>query len=76
MIQSLVVGAIIATMAASQSQLQKDTYPRFTEVMEDFAEDYTWEPIEMTTDDDYVLTSFLITSKDDENEMDNPPVLI
>jgi len=75
MIQSLVVAASVATMAACQTALQMKNYSRFTAAMESYTEDYTWEPIELTTDDDYVLTSFMITGKE-EKSMKNPPVLI
>ncbi len=38
-------------------------------------EKYQWEPIELTTPDGYVLTSFII-SKAYNEEMPNPPVII
>ena len=35
---------------------------------------YQWEPIEFTTLDGYILTSFMITLRN--QEMENPPVMV
>lgn len=37
------------------------TYPRFADAMTKFG--YDWEPMTVTTDDDYILTTFHITGK-------------
>ena len=36
--------------------------------------DYEWDPIEFTTEDGYILTSFIISKKGEE--MRNPPILV
>jgi len=43
--------------------------------MRSYEAEYQWEPIEMTTDDGYTITSFIITLAFDE-KMPNPPVII
>ena len=42
--------------------------------MAEYEEDFEWEPIEFTTEDGYILTSFIIKKKDQKNI--NPPVLV
>ena len=50
---------LLATLAECQSATQKTNYPRMDEAMKSFT-DYTWTPVEFTTDDDFILTSFMI----------------
>ena len=42
--------------------------------MAEYEDDFEWEPIEFTTEDGYILTSFII--KKIGHEMGNPPVLV
>lgn len=42
--------------------------------MTEYANEYTWEPIEFRSDDNYILTSFII--KAIGVEMNKPPVLV
>ena len=42
--------------------------------MAEYEEDFEWEPIEFTTEDGYVLTSFIIKKIGQKNI--NPPVLV
>ena len=42
--------------------------------MAEYKEDFEWEPIEFTTDQGYVLTSFIV--KKIGHDMGNPPVLV
>ena len=43
--------------------------------MSPFESDYTWEPIEYTTDDGYVLTAFIV-AKGKSEDMPFPPVIV
>ena len=42
--------------------------------MEAFVDDYEWEPVEFTTDDGYILTTFIISKKG--VDMPNPPIMV
>ena len=53
--------------ASEQAALQaynNSQYPRFADVMSKFG--YDWEPLTVTTDDDYILTTFHILGKSGE----------
>ena len=50
--------------AFAQTQDIKDKYARFATEMDLYG--YTWEAHEVTTDDDYILTTFHITGKTDK----------
>ena len=52
-----------AKHALAQTQDEKDKYPRFAVEMDLYG--YTWEAFEVTTDDDFILTTFHITGKPD-----------
>ena len=67
------MAALAAGMVESQTAKQKAAYPRMATAMKAFEADYTWEPVEFTTDDGYILTSFDIRKKDVEAV--NPPVI-
>jgi len=45
----------------SRQLASEPTYDRFATIMEKWG--YTWEPLKVTTDDGYILTSFHITGK-------------
>ena len=53
--------------AAATSQTMKEindsNYPRFGDMMESMG--YDWEPMKVTTEDDYILTTFHILGKSD-----------
>ena len=51
--------AVFAAQVAAQSQRDIDKYPAYAEGMARYG--YSWEPIELTTDDGYLLTTFHIT---------------
>ena len=61
-------------MADCQTANQKLWYSRFAEVMSEYENDYTWEPIEMRTEDNYILTSFIIKAVG--VKMIKPPVVV
>jgi len=42
-----------------------EQYPRFADAMTKYG--YDWEPMTVTTEDDYVLTTFHITGKTGNN---------
>ena len=47
----------------SLTATQETKYPRFATEMDHYK--YTWEAFEVTTDDDYILTTFHITGTQD-----------
>ena len=53
---------------------QKDLYPDFDEIMSNKFGDYLWEGLEVTTEDDYILTTFHIWKAGAVND-DKGPVL-
>ena len=71
---AFIVASALAAIASCQSANQKLAYPRFASAMAEYEDDFEWEPIEFTTEDGYVLTSFIIKKKDQKNI--NPPVLV
>ena len=52
----------------SRQLAAEPTYDRFSTVMDKWG--YTWEPVEVHTDDDYILTTFHITGKVNESPID------
>ena len=70
---AFIISALTA-VSECQTANQKLAYPRFAEAMAEYEEEYEWEPIEFTTEDSYVLTSFIIKRRG--IEMGNPPVLV
>ena len=44
------------------------TYPEWSFVMQQWIEEYAWKPLEVTTDDGYVLTMFKVTQRFSECE--------
>ena len=57
------IAAMLAGAAVAQTQEMKDKYPRWSTEMDHYG--YTWDAFEITTDDDYILTTFRITGKTD-----------
>ena len=43
--------------------------------MDPYADLYQWEPVEFTTEDNYRLTSFMVTRVGDE-QMPLPPIIV
>ena len=52
-----------ATQTHAQTQEEIDKYPRWATEMDHYG--YTWEAFEVTTEDDYILTTFHITGTKD-----------
>ncbi len=69
------LAALYCSVANGQTAKQKATYSRMDKAFEFAYERYQWEPVELTTSDGYVLTTFIISKAFDE-EMPNPPVII
>ena len=53
-----------ASAEAAMQEYNSSQYPRFADVMNKFG--YDWEPMTVTTDDDYILTTFHILGKSGE----------
>ena len=51
-------------MFAEANAVNAELYPRFATAMEKYG--YDWEPMTVTTEDDYILTTFHITGKTGE----------
>ena len=70
--------ALFATVCAAENETKEDLYKEFSDDMLFWG--YTWEPIKITTDDGYVLTTFRITGRTGhEMELDeslNPVILM
>lgn len=65
MIGNMLADAAAAEIAHSVLQdLNNTTYPRFADVMTKSG--YDWEPVLVTTEDDYILTTFHILGKTGE----------
>ena len=66
----------LVEQAFAQTADQNDKYPRWAKEMD--LNGYTWEAIEVTTDDDYILTTFHITGTKEGGlfKPTKPPVLI
>ena len=58
MIKSFILGAFTA-VAHAQTDAQKEMYPQFTEAFGKY--DIKWEPVEVTTDDGFILTLVHLT---------------
>ena len=71
---AFIVASALAAIASCQSANQKLAYPRFASAMAEYEEEFEWEPIEFTTEDGYVLTSFIIKKLGQKNI--SPPVLV
>ena len=69
------LGVFTASLCHAQTQKQKNAYPRFAAAMESYADLYQWEPVEFTTEDNYRLTSFMVTRVGDE-QMPLPPIIV
>ncbi len=53
--------AAVAQQAYAEVASQNDSYPRFEAVMDKWG--YDWEAHKVTTEDDYILTTFHVTGK-------------
>ena len=51
------------------------SYPRIEAVMAGYYPTYRWEPITVTTEDDYILTMFHIWNPDTRDSLNKAPVL-
>ena len=60
-ISYLTAVAVFSTEIKAQTPQQKDEYPEYAAGMDKYG--YTWEPIKITTEDGYILTTFHITGK-------------
>ena len=73
MIGNMLADAAVAE--AAYSELNASSYPRFADVMTKFG--YDWEPMTVTTEDDYILTTFHILGKTgEERTADQGSVLV
>ena len=60
-IDSKMIGNALSELSSANAAMQElhaSQYPRFADVMNKFG--YDWEPMTVTTDDDYILTTFHI----------------
>ena len=63
----------LCTMAVAADQ--SDDYPRFATLMDNYQ--FDWEPVKVTTEDGFILTTFHLTgNKDGPFKPTLPPVLI
>ena len=52
----------------SPTEAQIEAYSEFAESIEPWADEYGWEPHEVTTDDGYILTLFKMFRRDQDPE--------
>ena len=65
----------VAAVLAANNVAQAQEYQRFADAAARYG--YTWEPVEVTTEDDHILTVFHITGNDEKTfEPTMPPVLV
>ena len=62
MISNLLGDATVAQTAIQE--LQNQAYPRFADVMTKYG--YDWEPVNVTTEDNFILTTFHVLGKTGE----------
>ena len=79
MLTNITLAALTASLALAQTEAEIGKYHEFAEGMSFWG--YTWEPLMVTTDDGYILTTFHFTGKEDEStvprdESLNPVVLM
>ena len=67
--------SLAACLTLSGVMGQHPSFPRFTLAMAPFEGQFKWEPVEMTTSDGYILTSFVVSQLSEELNV-NPPVIV